>query len=864
MVAINAIENGTTAPGSIITDIARSPIVGLEASHSAPNLVVNSHAYNRGDGLNSPLNPQGIVFEGFQTPYQEMRNAASEVLRDMGIKHKIEREEMLRSFDRLREGDEKAVEDFQATLSDFQDGVVDPILKGLHEAVKFVDEQALNILTGTEIGIGAAMAGYLAVDYLRRRHDFSRVKRVLKHDGSRTGSFLKALGILAGFSGILAGCTGLVWATTTLTAEAPPTASSTLPPPQIKVTHNAPPSAPPSETPSPVPPEDTPMPETVNEASYNAHALLDTIPEENHIGNIISKESMSRLADGRDTLTGWSQDAAKAKLAEMQSVLDNLNPELVKDEAIFAKTVYLVLSKDGKYNFIILVNDTVPEGTIAGDTLWHSATMDDTGKVIFSFQPNANMGLGVNRFGNWVGPGGIDGKETFLKAVDLTPVGGIQGLLDGRGRIVFDGNGIAYIVALNKDGQVTQVFDAASGSWLPSEIVFVPEPVATLTNEQIVSMDDGQILQQAPQLNSTEYQFDTEFPLVADEVIRGGEGANYVVYKDETGNYHLVWNIETGEVNHAIYAPAYEGEIGGEVHKGIPLLVLTDNSVLKPENGGGWFGLNPDYTDAQARIAEAFQIALGMRYWDSKIKPADNFPFSHGLPDFKDVPGYETLKQELERYFSPPNHAPIPHETPKYLRVKIANYLRDKFLLDLKTAKEEGMPFLVRMKDKGRTYADLAGINTFIIDFTDSGKMTFLGDNQRRSESLLAYNKISYYFISALTAPGSFRLTVDNWKYDYNTNRWFGGEFLALLRYAFAGQYYAAGGYELGRKWVQESSSDFTHQIAAEMLSDKVVADNPELAEILDDYALSYPFLWWVGYPPDWFTNSSAVQFVKP
>lgn len=575
------IEAGTTAPGSIIIGNARSPISNIELGDlgSAPDLLFNSHAHGELDRL-QPLDPKEIVFEAPQTSYDEMRGAASEVLRNMGFKDPIDREKMLGSFDRLREGDKEAVAVFQATLTDFQDGVVNPVLAGLRKAAEFIDEEALPLLTSAGVLIGAGMAGYLAADFILRSHR----SLITKYPQARKslGGLKHTVTLIAGLGGMLAGCTGMVWATTTASTETP----TALPAPVIRVTHNPSPTVDlqPSAT---VPPEaeKTPRPEEVEvitAADYNAEALLDTIPAEDHKGDIIPLDRMTRVADRRDTLTGWSRDEAIAKLAEMQSVLDNSNPELVKDEAIFAKAVYLVLLKDGVNNFIILVNDTVPKGTIAGDTLWHSAIRDEAGNVILNFQPNASMGLGVKRFGNWVGPGVIDGQETFLKAVDLTPVGGIKGLLDGRGGIVFDGNGIAYLVALDAQGKVVQVFDAVSGTWLESETASIPEPMATPTPEAVFVPEGFEIgelgLLRNPETGKDVLTLNPEadWARVREEIIGGLWQAN------------VDWANFTGQTNDAVnytkdafIAAALQGK---QFHIGIPVR-LDGTSISESDRG---------------------------------------------------------------------------------------------------------------------------------------------------------------------------------------------------------------------------------------------------------------------------------------
>ena len=249
----------------------------------------------------------------------------------------------------------------------------------------------------------------------------------------------------------------------------------------------------------------------------------------------------------------------------------------------------------------------------------------------------------------------------------------------------------------------------------PTETI---EPVVSLTDVEFQAKSDEELKIISPKPKIEELGFPVGTQLSPDTIIRGGEGANYILYKNpQTTNIELAWNAETGIQEHAIYS-TYEKEINGEVCKGIPCLFLTNASVLEEEGGGGWFGLNPDFPDAQDRVGRAFNTALGIYYWCKVIRPTDysfgmSYDYKKKLPDFSDIPGYANLTEELENiytsnYFYDTGSGP--------LRERIGSYMSDKFLFILNEKRKSGDPMEIRLKAVRSEPVDLVEQKLFIIN----------------------------------------------------------------------------------------------------------------------------------------------------
>jgi hypothetical protein len=103
-----------------------------------------------------------------------------------------------------------------------------------------------------------------------------------------------------------------------------------------------------------------------------------------------------------------------------------------------------------------------------------------------------------------------------------------------------------------------------------------------------------------------EYRLDTELSPV--KILRNEGGQSYALFGNSEGIVFLAENLETGVVEHAVYAE-HEG--------GVPIMVLTGSDVVEKDNG--WFHLNEEYRleDAQERFGEAFNRALAMKWFEN-------------------------------------------------------------------------------------------------------------------------------------------------------------------------------------------------------------------------------------------------------
>jgi hypothetical protein len=140
--------------------------------------------------------------------------------------------------------------------------------------------------------------------------------------------------------------------------------------------------------------------------------------------------------------------------------------------------------------------------------------------------------------------------------------------------------------------------------------------------------------------------FELKEELQPDKILRNEEGQSYALFKNEAGIDLLAENLETKEVEHAIYAE-YPG--------GVPVLLLTDKSVV--DGDGGWFKLNEDYGEVEARdlFGEAFNRALAMRWWNQE-HPMDyrgtDYRYMNSLDE---IPGYsrDMMGCKLTNFYIP-------------------------------------------------------------------------------------------------------------------------------------------------------------------------------------------------------------------
>lgn len=70
-------------------------------------------------------------------------------------------------------------------------------------------------------------------------------------------------------------------------------------------------------------------------------------------------------------------------------------------------------------------------------------------------------------------------------------------------------------------------------------------------------MSDEEIRSAAPIINPADFGFQENLTFAPSEIIRGGEGSNYVLYRSSRmGMVEMAWSAETGELMHAAYGPA--------------------------------------------------------------------------------------------------------------------------------------------------------------------------------------------------------------------------------------------------------------------------------------------------------------------
>jgi hypothetical protein len=321
------------------------------------------------------------------------------------------------------------------------------------------------------------------------------------------------------------------------------------------------------------------------------------------------------------------------------------------------------------------------------------------------------------------------------------------------------------------------------------------ESVLRLTADELNSKSDEELKLIAPKPNLEQLGFSPDTTLIPDIIIRGGEGANYVLYRNpNTKNIELAWNAETGSQEHAIYA-TYEKEIAGEIYKGIPCLFLTDQTVLDESGGGGWLGLNELFPDAEERLGNAFQAALGFYYWTKKVQPVGNYAFDKGLPNFEEIPGYENLRYELESIFDP-NRKRGYNKADGPLRDKVAGYIRDYFLITLAVNKSLNKPMEVQLKAKFAPYIDLTQQKLIVGKFIHTGKQRygtwFIWVDIHEGSRINAFKFITQSDISTTT------LLIDQVRYD-KANYLYGGHIVGFLRYFFGDYLYAPVPYLPGR-----------------------------------------------------------------
>jgi hypothetical protein len=202
------------------------------------------------------------------------------------------------------------------------------------------------------------------------------------------------------------------------------------------------------------------------------------------------------------------------------------------------------------------------------------------------------------------------------------------------------------------DGAVLYRFDPDTSLWVEAAI--------TLTAERFGAMSDEEIRAAAPAISAAENGLPAELTLTPSEIMRGGEGGNYVLYR--SSRYDMVemaWNAESGEIMHAAYGPAQTYDLGGGmIVTGLSILFLNSPAMVEHDNG--WFGPNPDeryygtgynpsaLQSPELRLTEAFMRSLGTGYWFRNLHRGDiKCSQYERMPSLAEVPGFEAYVKHL-------------------------------------------------------------------------------------------------------------------------------------------------------------------------------------------------------------------------
>src|SRR4030042_2243232 len=211
-----------------------------------------------------------------------------------------------------------------------------------------------------------------------------------------------------------------------------------------------------------------------------------------------------------------------------------------------------------------------------------------------------------------------------------------------------------------------------------------PEPSATPASTEtptpealdwnfVSKSSDEEIFNKIGIPNPEDYSLSEE--LSPNKILRNPEGRSYALFKNNDGIDLLAENLESRQVEHAIYA---------EHPRGVPLLLLTDPGVVEKDNG--WFQLNKDYpeTDARDRLGEAFNRGLAMRWWGNNHPQDDIRSY---LYSFAEIPGFWVTPTD-----------PLTRGQ----RRQISDYMLDSFIDARENAIENNPPLVVGLPDRNR------------------------------------------------------------------------------------------------------------------------------------------------------------------
>jgi hypothetical protein len=301
-------------------------------------------------------------------------------------------------------------------------------------------------------------------------------------------------------------------------------------------------------------------------------------------------------------------------------------------------------------------------------------------------------------------------------------------------------------------------------------LVFTPTPTETVapteTATPIVEVYDWNFVSQRTDEeifnvigipNPADYSLNVE--LTPAKILRNEGGQSYALFQNSEGIVLLAENLETGVIEHAVYAE-YEG--------GVPVMILTDASVV--EHDGGWFQLNADYpaSEAEDRFAEAVNRGMAMRWW--AVNHPEDGEMPYGVKNWlSEIPGYQAMEFD---------------SLTRGERGYINDYILQTFITNLQSSRENGESVPVELTDRNRTEFDATRdtlvINTvirgdrnwqIILNHTADSYHQFL--TTERSENLLTV---------FLSQPAFMPTRIPSYPV--------GGNITDFLRYFFGSEYY--------------------------------------------------------------------------
>jgi hypothetical protein len=319
--------------------------------------------------------------------------------------------------------------------------------------------------------------------------------------------------------------------------------------------------------------------------------------------------------------------------------------------------------------------------------------------------------------------------------------------------------------------------------------------------------------------NPVDYLLNVE--ITPGKILRNEGGQSYALFQNSEGIVLLAENLETKIVEHAVYAE-YEG--------GVPLLLLTDQSVVKKDNG--WFQLNETYpaSDARDRLAHAFNRALSMRWWGVNHKNASTIPY--GVKDWLDeIPGFHAAE------FNP---------LTRNERTQISDYIMQRFLESLQNARANNSSLPIELADKNRTVYDAAN-ETMVIKTVLSRSPYWAPIFEHFMDSIhrVVTSEISGVFVTLFLSQPDF-LPI-------REPRPVGGAFTHFFRYFFGASYFYSTANTDFRRLEQP---DMTGPILEDLCAGGSISD-----ETLNFYNKVYPTMDLDTNPS--VTNTCSVVFGK-